>query len=526
MKNEYNNNNTCRKRRRLNREGLCEYILQEEDEQDQVAVLANIARDIQRHIKICSAVATNTRQRTLAILRMAKQYKDQQPLLFPSILDIIEAYLPQGSSCCQQQQVFDTVECANSEEKQDEALTRAYALTMEPSVTNMSAAEQLLLSILPDSVGGDVLDFYCMEQSNGCTKYYDVEHSIELVFVRDMLERANTNNTTFVAKAAPVSHHSALHLYVYLLIEKRQYERALQVCQIAIQRNPLFVHCLFESGEIYKMWKQPEQLLQETMNCFARCYKQRDLAKCYRNFGFYFIEKKEFENAMACFLKSLEYECHAMVKNELLYIQHRIPQNDPLYEPISNIVSNLKSAELSSRNQQQQPQQHHYHANTPFGSMATPTVSLPAHIATYVTQVLEKAHIPTTPNPLFLQVSHHVAVSYKSSKRFLEACSVAYGLTQCNSYLAYMRLYLNGVEIAGQKLVRTKRRGSNASSNVYCTMTSAPRDTSDETMDTTFFVQAETCMNGSQSEHNAAAVLCEDEASLRPIPQQEQETKL
>lgn len=64
-----------------------------------------------------------------------------------------------------------------------------------------------------------------------------------------------------------------------------------------------------------------EEFFQKTLDMFKIAYKSTQVARCYRNLGFYFVEKKLFQEAVICYLLSLSFEKESkQATSELYYI--------------------------------------------------------------------------------------------------------------------------------------------------------------------------------------------------------------
>ena len=75
--------------------------------------------------------------------------------------------------------------------------------------------------------------------------------------------------------------------------------------------------------ETYKMSGDLEQFFILTKEAFKIAFRPTDLAQCYRNLGYYFVEKKLWPEAIACNLLSLEYDKEAKAaQSELYYINN------------------------------------------------------------------------------------------------------------------------------------------------------------------------------------------------------------
>ena len=110
---------------------------------------------------------------------------------------------------------------------------------------------------------------------------------VELVWLHNIQEGEETK----AVRCYPLGHSLAFHMFIYLLVENSQLDRAWNVTEEALRRNPLFVHARLERCEIHKLLGHTDELFEETRTCFQVSYMPKDIAKCYRNFGFVFAEK-------------------------------------------------------------------------------------------------------------------------------------------------------------------------------------------------------------------------------------------
>ena len=109
-------------------------------------------------------------------------------------------------------------------------------------------------------------------------------------------------------------------LYGSLLIELKEPEKAEKVLEKALKWNPANAGIMFEYAESLKLQEKIEEFRVVTMTAFGYCIHPNDFARCYRNLGYYFVEKKEFETAVCCLLFSTNYGRNEMVQSELYYI--------------------------------------------------------------------------------------------------------------------------------------------------------------------------------------------------------------
>ena len=73
--------------------------------------------------------------------------------------------------------------------------------------------------------------------------------------------------------------------------------------------------------ETFKMTGDLEQFRTLTTEAFRNVFRPGPLARCYRNLGYYFVEKKLWPEATACYMLSLQYDNESQnAQSELYYI--------------------------------------------------------------------------------------------------------------------------------------------------------------------------------------------------------------
>lgn len=141
-----------------------------------------------------------------------------------------------------------------------------------------------------------------------------------------------------------LSYNTAFKLYVYYLVEKQRYCDALKTIEIWLHRNPTSTFAYLERLEILKSISCNTEyrdahsfsridlldiMFRETLNVMSFCRAPKDLAKCYRNAAYYFIEGEQFDAAIATCLKSVEYDQNLAVVQILRYIcKKRMEMNE------------------------------------------------------------------------------------------------------------------------------------------------------------------------------------------------------
>ena len=129
--------------------------------------------------------------------------------------------------------------------------------------------------------------------------------------------------------------YSTLYLTLgYVLFELGNLKDAKKALAKAIHWNPIDPTITFEYAELFKFQGKLDDFFRLTMLAFSRSYKKTHLARCYRNFGYYFVEKGLWKMAAGCYLFSTHYEKqHSSAQSELWYIQQKA---GPDFEPPSH----------------------------------------------------------------------------------------------------------------------------------------------------------------------------------------------
>lgn len=108
--------------------------------------------------------------------------------------------------------------------------------------------------------------------------------------------------------------------YGSLLFEFKRWEDAERVLVKAMHWDPTYASIAFEHAETFKARGLIDDFGRLTFKIFEIVFRPDDLARCYRNLGYYFVERKEYETAVCCLKYSLRYERSKMADTELFYI--------------------------------------------------------------------------------------------------------------------------------------------------------------------------------------------------------------
>lgn len=118
--------------------------------------------------------------------------------------------------------------------------------------------------------------------------------------------------------------YSSLYLeYGGLLFEMKRYDEAQKVLEKAMKWNPVNTAIRFEYAEIFKVWKDMEKFFELSCAALEYAFRPEAVARCYRNIGYYFIEKKLYREAIVCYHLSLNYAESEVAFEELGYIEDK-----------------------------------------------------------------------------------------------------------------------------------------------------------------------------------------------------------
>ncbi|WP_305554422.1 tetratricopeptide repeat protein [Methanobrevibacter sp. V74] len=112
------------------------------------------------------------------------------------------------------------------------------------------------------------------------------------------------------------------YVYGFLLLESQQYDKAEEYLKKAIKINPVSSRIILELTEIYKVHTYTfNEYFIRTCDALQYAYYPQDIARCYRNLGYYYIEENQMETALALLIYSMEYEANPLAYTEINYIQ-------------------------------------------------------------------------------------------------------------------------------------------------------------------------------------------------------------
>lgn len=120
----------------------------------------------------------------------------------------------------------------------------------------------------------------------------------------------------------------AYRLLGYIAVEEQEYDKALDYLKESLKYNPVNLDTFFEMTESYKMNKDLKMMKETLDGLYEYIHEPVSLSRYYRNLGFYYIEKEEYELAFSLYLISLEYDFNQFALSEMLYIRKMLKDNE------------------------------------------------------------------------------------------------------------------------------------------------------------------------------------------------------
>lgn len=160
-----------------------------------------------------------------------------------------------------------------------------------------------------------------MFEDDAVSEYYNFDNTFELILY------VHHNKPEKDIRHASKPYSEIFHLHGYLLFELKRIPEARKYLEKALKWNPVSCTSAFEYIETYKAENQFEKFYELTMKQFKYAYKPQDVARCFRNLGYYYIEKGLHSLAAVCYVLSLNYDKeNKAAQAELYYIDQTAPK--------------------------------------------------------------------------------------------------------------------------------------------------------------------------------------------------------
>lgn len=126
---------------------------------------------------------------------------------------------------------------------------------------------------------------------------------------------------------ATIPYGEIFYMHGNLLFEMKRIPEARDYLKKALRWNPESCTIGFEYIETFKAERKLEEFFELTNKQFKYAYLPKDVARCFRNLGFYYIEIREYSVAAACYLVSMFYDHeNNFAQSQMYYIEQIAPE--------------------------------------------------------------------------------------------------------------------------------------------------------------------------------------------------------
>lgn len=162
------------------------------------------------------------------------------------------------------------------------------------------------------------LESLTINKKDAVGEYFNFNEAMEEILFRHFYKSGKEVRHTSIP-------YSIIYLqYGSLLLELGKIKESREALKKAISWNPINLNTTFEYIETFKATGEFEKFAELTREAFKHAFRSKDVAHCYRNMGYYFIEKELYKVAVGCYLLSMNYDKdNQNAKGELFYIENK-----------------------------------------------------------------------------------------------------------------------------------------------------------------------------------------------------------
>jgi tetratricopeptide (TPR) repeat protein len=215
--------------------------------------------------------------------------------------------------------------------------------TVQMQNGNPIKALEVIESTMKGIEAGTGKRVFFSDDSANVYRYF--HNAIEEVLYRELIH----GDSKRVIQELPESFFLLYAAHGGTLVELDRSNEAKAPLLKAFEINPIDTDVLFELGVVSQDQKDWKEFFRLTQEAHKVSYTKKDLARCYRNFGYYFIEQEQFDDAIAMYYASLFFDPKQIkrVQQELGYIQYKTKKEivQPSEEQILAVFekNNMKS---------------------------------------------------------------------------------------------------------------------------------------------------------------------------------------
>ena len=177
---------------------------------------------------------------------------------------------------------------------------------------NYEKALKILEPVVNDLVQFEQFHF----QNDSQTEYHDFHELFEELLYREL------SHSELDFKPVPIPFTALYSRYGNLLFELGRYGDASDILEKGLRWNPVDINLMLEYAECHKASGNMERFYQITMGVFDIAFTPAALGRCYRNLGYYYAEKENWDVAASIIYMSMQYDPDSEIaRGELAYIE-------------------------------------------------------------------------------------------------------------------------------------------------------------------------------------------------------------
>ena len=164
-----------------------------------------------------------------------------------------------------------------------------------------------------------------MFENDSVSEYFCWEEFFEEVLLREV------RKSDFTIRHAEYPYAQIYLNYGSFLFELGKYEEAHEQLRKAMRWNPVRCEIRFEYMETIKQRGDTEEYGHLAEESFQYAFRPQTLARCYRNMGWYFADKKMYNEAMTCYQLSSQFvQQNPAAASEMYWILLQDPNAKPM----------------------------------------------------------------------------------------------------------------------------------------------------------------------------------------------------
>lgn len=174
---------------------------------------------------------------------------------------------------------------------------------------NVEKAEKMFCSVIKETSGMFKDDEEC--------EYHCFENPFQEVVYKVI------NNPEKNIRRASFNYTLIYYMYGYCLIENGRLDEAETALKTAHRWNPVSSQVMFELAEVYKSTQRYEEYLYWTKKALKYAATPDEIARAYRNLGFYYTDMEKYSISAAMYYFSMAFEKSKTAYSELFYISNK-----------------------------------------------------------------------------------------------------------------------------------------------------------------------------------------------------------